>query len=164
MKTLSLLRHAKSAWKDQSCPDHDRRLNKRGKRDAPNIGLHLRSLALPIDFVLCSSAARARATADRALAACHYQGPLLIEPRLYQATPVTMAAVVGESVPHDARSVRVIGHNPGLEEWLALITDSERPMPTGALAVVELRIDRWDTLTAASSGELRHFHQPTKAP
>ena len=86
MKTLLLLRHAKSSWKDESLTDHDRPLNKRGKKTAPLMGHLLREKNLVPDLVVSSTAVRARSTAEAAAEACGYPGEITLTDELYLAT------------------------------------------------------------------------------
>ena len=91
MKLLLILRHAKSSWKDPDLDDHDRPLNKRGRRDAPRMGRLLRKEDLLPDLILSSTAVRARMTAEMVADASRYRGPLEFMPHIQRE----MIGVVG---------------------------------------------------------------------
>src|SRR5688500_2653227 len=94
MKTLLILRHAKSSWDDASLDDHERPLNARGRRDAPRMGDLLRDELLVPDLIITSDAVRAHTTALAVAEAAGYIGPIVVEPRLYHASPEDVLAVL----------------------------------------------------------------------
>ena len=87
MKTQLVLRHAKSSWNDPALDDHERPLNKRGRRDAPRMGELVREYGLIPDVVISSDAVRARLTAEAVAEAARYAGEILLDPHLYMACP-----------------------------------------------------------------------------
>ena len=93
MKTVILLRHAKSSWTDPALADHDRPLNDRGRGAAPAMGEWLARRDLVPDLVVCSSAVRARETVERMASAVPGMPRAVIEPRLYHAEPAAMLAI-----------------------------------------------------------------------
>jgi phosphohistidine phosphatase len=147
MKTLLILRHAKSSWKDDALPDHDRPLNKRGKADAPRMGKLLRDEDLVPDLILSSDARRARATAELAAEESHFEGEITFLRDLYAAEPEAYLDALAQ-MGGEAACVMVVGHNPGLEELLQELTGEYQPLPTAALAQVSLPLDRWSDLSA----------------
>lgn len=137
-RRLLLLRHAKSNWEDPALPDHKRPLAPRGERDAPRMGAELARRGRVPDRVLVSSARRARQTADRFLPAAGVDPEIQeVIPELYAASPVTLQRLLS-AVPGAWRCVLVIGHNPGLEEWIERLTGQTQRMPTAALACIAL--------------------------
>ena len=168
LKTLTLLRHAKSGWNDPVARDFDRPLNDRGRRAAITIGRHMRALGLAFDHVVASPAVRVVETI--AEVGQGYGAP--IEPmwdrRIYLASAATLLDVIA-SMPDDADRVLLVGHNPGLEDLaLMLVPDEadnplrdalETKYPTATLAEVTLDIDRW-TDAAAGAGTLVRFVRP----
>ena len=88
MKTLLLMRHAKSSWKDESRDDHDRPLNERGKKEAPRMGQLLLDQHLLPDLMLSSDAKRCRRTVEKVAAAAGYRGETVLTSELYAAPPV----------------------------------------------------------------------------
>lgn len=142
MKTLLLMRHAKSSWDDPDLADHDRPLNKRGKKDAPRMGRWLVDAGLVPDLIVTSSANRARKTAELVAEACGHEGDVVVRPELYHASPDVWAEAIRE-LPDNASRVLCIGHNPGMEETLAAWTDEAVAMPTAAIAQLEAEIDSW---------------------
>ncbi len=159
MKTLLILRHAKSSWKDQHVSDHDRPLNKRGKRDAPRIGKLLHAAHLDPELIVSSTARRARKTAAKVAKQCGYQGVIELTGELYLAAPSQYLEVL-RSVPDHIDRVMVVGHNPGAEELLALLTGHATHFSTAALAHVDLDIDSWSLLTNQTRGQLLDFWRP----
>ena len=118
MKTLYLLRHAKSSWNDSSLRDFDRPLNERGRADAPVIGKHLASEDLSDPLLICSPALRTRETAQIVLRNANLHVEPRFDDRIYEASLRDLLQVVSEI--DDARETLIlIGHNPGLEELLA---------------------------------------------
>jgi phosphohistidine phosphatase len=160
MKTLLVLRHAKSSWDDPSLDDHERPLNGRGKKDAPRVGAALKARGLTPDLVITSDAVRARVTAESASAAAGYLGDITHEKRLYLATTRDILAVLRSVEERDTDTVLIVGHNPGLEDLVAHLTTQPEPMPTAALAEIELPIDAWRDLTASVRGRLVHVWRP----
>ncbi len=153
MKTLLILRHAKSSWKQPDQADHDRPLNERGKRDAPRMGLLLREEDLVPDLIVSSTAKRARNTAEKAAESSGYGGEIQFTDTLYLAAPASYIGVLRE-VSDDHSRVMVVGHNPGLEQLLNVLTGDESALPTAALACVTLPIDRWQDFSADTRGRL----------
>jgi phosphohistidine phosphatase len=158
MKSLLIMRHAKSSWDNPAQNDHDRPLNKRGRRDAPRMGLWLRERSLVPDLIVSSSARRAIETTELLAPEC---GALAVEtePPLYHASPETWTHVI-RSLPDSASRVLCIGHNPGIEEFLRLLTGDDVSMPTAAIAWLELPIDAWRRFDARSSASLRQVWRP----
>lgn len=159
MKRLLILRHAKSSWKDQRLADHDRPLNKRGKKDAPRMGKLLRAEDLVPDLIVTSTAVRARMTAEAVADASGYEGDVVATGSFYQAGPEEYLAYLHD-LPDTYKRVMVVGHNPGLEELLETLTGALEPLPTAALAQIALPIDRWQALDSATPGELVNVWRP----
>jgi len=133
-RTLILLRHAKSAW-PQDTPDARRPLAGRGRRDAPAVGRWLSEQVPPIDLVLCSPAARAVQTWDLAAAQLDPTPQVRHDQRLYDASADDLLAVTRE-LPSTASTVVLVGHNPGLEDFLQLLTGAVESLKTSAIAVM----------------------------
>ena len=153
MKTLLVLRHAKSSWDDAALDDHERPLNKRGRRDAPRMGELVREHGLIPDVVISSDAVRARLTAEAVIEAARYAGAILLDRRLYMAGPADILSLL-RTVGEKAETVMIVGHNPGLEELVAQLTGDWQDLPTAALAQIILPIDRWRDLNLSSRGTL----------
>jgi len=156
MKTLLLLRHAKSSWEDRSLSDHDRPLNERGERDAPRMGQLLRDEGLWPDLILSSTARRARRTAELMVAdpddgTSDDDTEIRYLSELYLADPEDCLAAV-RRVGGEAQCVLVVGHNPGLEMLLQSLTDEWHRLPTAALARIDLPIDIWKDLEDLEPG------------
>jgi phosphohistidine phosphatase len=159
MKTLLLLRHAKSSWSDASLDDHDRPLNKRGKRDAPRMGQLLRELRCTPELVLSSTAKRARKTAEEVIQSSGLDITLRLLPQLYHADSVTFVATIRREAGA-AECLMVVGHNPGMEDFLMQLTRHDEMMPTAALAEISLPIDAWQDLALDTAGALRNLWRP----
>ena len=159
MRTLLVLRHAKSSWKHPKLSDHDRPLNKRGQDDAPRIGRLLRLRRLSPGAIISSTAKRARRTAEEVAQGSTFDGAVQFEPRLYLADPATILDVVRRADP-DTRRVMVVAHNPGLEELIRLLTDEDEPLPTAGLAQIRIPIDTWRDLCVSTRGQLVHMWRP----
>ena len=141
MKTLHLLRHAKSSWKDQALNDHERPLNKRGRKTAKLLGAYLRQAKIRPDLVVCSSAVRARET----LAPISKKIKLpkvVLEKGIYEVPEQKLWKRI-RALPENAESVLLIGHNPALHELALALADAglrahspslEAKFPTGAIA------------------------------
>jgi phosphohistidine phosphatase len=159
MKTLLVLRHAKSSWDDQALDDHARPLNKRGQRDAPRMGTLVEDYGLIPDVVISSDAVRARLTAEAVAEAAHYAGEILLDPRLYLAGPADILSLL-QQVRKDAGTVMIVGHNPGLETLVEQLTGERHDLPTAALAQIGLPIDQWRDLKPSTRGRLVGLWRP----
>jgi phosphohistidine phosphatase len=159
MKTLMVLRHAKSSWDEPGLDDHARPLNDRGERDAPRMGRLVRDRDLLPDLILSSDAVRARLTAEAVAAAAGFDGTIQLEPSLYLASAAGILEVLS-SIDEDAGRVMIVGHNPGLEELVARLTRGPESLPTASLALITLRIDRWADLTTKTRGTLAGLWRP----
>ena len=159
MKSLLILRHAKSSWKHPELTDHDRPLNKRGKRDAPRMGEILRSEHLIPEAIISSTAVRAHATAEAVAKASGYKGKIALNRSLYAAGPEAYLKVL-HGLSNDSVRVLVVGHNPGLEELLENFTGEAQIMSTCTLAHVKFSMDSWLELDYKTKGELAGIWQP----
>jgi phosphohistidine phosphatase len=160
VKTLLVLRHAKSSWAEDGIDDHARPLNTRGERDAPRMGRLLKAQNLLPDLIISSDAVRARSTAEAVRAAAQVRKAIQLEPRLYHASAAEIIAVLRAVVDEAAASVLIVGHNPGLEELLARLTGAHESFPTAALAHISLPIDRWSDLKSSTRGTLVELFRP----
>jgi len=159
VKTLILLRHAKSSWDDPGLDDHDRPLNKRGRRDAPRMGRLLRDEKVLPDVVLCSTAERARETAEAVAEASGFSGETRFLRALYLAGPAEILAAL-RAVETGVPTAMVVGHNPGIEELLAVLTGAAEHLPTGALARIALPVKTWKDLEPGIRGKLVRLWRP----
>ena len=159
MKTLLVLRHAKSSWNDPARDDHERPLNKRGRRDGPRVGELVREYGLIPDIVISSDAARARLTAEAVAEAAQYAGEILLERRLYMASPADILSLL-RTVRENVETVMIVGHNPGLEELIEQLTGERQDLPTATLAQIVLPIDQWRDLKLSSRGTLMGYWRP----
>jgi phosphohistidine phosphatase len=159
MKTLYLLRHAKSDWDNALQGDHERTLAPRGVKAAECVGRMLAAAGEIPDRVLTSSAVRARTTVDLAAESGGWDVPTIVVPEFYGSEPeVVMARVRREA--DDARSLLLAGHEPVWSETTSeLIGGGVLRFPTAALARVDLAIERWSEL-APGRGQLTWFIIP----
>ena len=163
MKTLLVLRHAKSSWDDSSLDDHERPLNKRGQRDAPRMGELLREYGLIPEVVLSSDAVRARLTAEAVAKAAGYAGKILLDPHLYMASPGDILSLL-PTVQGNPATVMIVGHNPGLEKLVEHLTGERHDIPTATLAQIGLPIERWRDLELSTRGTLAGLWRPKELP
>ena len=159
MKTLLLLRHAKSSWGDGDLADFDRPLNNRGRHDAPRMGQLLARHELTPDLIITSAARRAATTAELVAMAAEYAGDIQYTNELYLADPDTFLEVARETDDSVARLL-LVGHNPGIEELVAALAGRDERMPTAALACFRLDIDHWRDLTDETAAEMLHLWRP----
>ena len=159
MKTLLVLRHAKSSWDDPALDDHERPLNTRGRRDAPRMGEFVREYGLIPDVVISSDALRARLTAESVAEAAGYTGEIVLDSRLYMAGPADILSLLPR-VRENAETVMIVGHNPGLEQLVEQLTGERQDLPTAALAQIGLPIDEWRDFKRWMRGTLVGLWRP----
>ncbi|WP_028786070.1 SixA phosphatase family protein [Terrimonas ferruginea] len=151
MKTLILVRHAKSDWQDVTLEDFDRPLNARGKTDAPVMAERLRKRGIVPDLFISSPAKRARKTAD--IFAETYdvdKKDILFEKDLYLAPPYVFTEVIGRF--KDEGNIAVIfSHNPGITDFANTLTNARiDDMPTCAIFAVEADTESWAAFDTAA--------------
>ena len=168
MKTLTLLRHAKSSWDDMVPRDFDRPLNAKGTRAARTMGRHMRVERLDFDKVIASPAVRVVQTLEGVWDGF---GRTLVpawDRRIYLASAATLLDLVRET-PDSVDRLLLVGHNPGLEDLVLLLVpdspddrlrdDVEEKFPTVSLAEMQLDIERWDDLRNGGA-TLARFTRP----
>lgn len=158
MKTLYLLRHAKSSWDDPNLSDFDRPLNKRGLKSAPKMGALMRKRKLQPDLILSSPAARAKETTHLVSEAAGWTTEVRYEQEIYEASVDRLLKIVSQ-IDESVNSAMMVGHNPGFEELLAALTGESQRMPTAALACIELQLDKWSDISP-DSGKLLWLVRP----
>ena len=142
MKTLLLLRHAKSSWKEDGLRDFDRPLNGRGKKAAETMGRFIRKKKVAPDLVLSSPAVRARETIEAIMKIAELPSELRFDDRIYDAGVMRLLEVISQ-IDDDRNTVLMVGHNPGMEELLGLLSDQFEHMATGTLAKINLNGASW---------------------
>lgn len=160
MKTLLLVRHAKTERNSATGADIDRKLTDRGLEDAPALGKALRKLNLSLDQVFCSSAVRARQTAELMLEKARFDGTVDYRPTIYLAEAKALIELL--QVDASGKTVLLVGHNPGLEELSGILT-SGRPhgivLSTGAIVRIDFEMHDWGEL-GPSRGMLQWIMTP----
>ena len=145
MRTLCLMRHAKSDWHSDAASDFDRPLNKRGSKDAVRMGRYLQQQIIPPILILSSPAERAKRTALAVVESLQMKpGQIQFNKDLYLADRAALLDVL-HSVPDTTESVLLVAHNPGMDdlvEWLSPepppLSGSGKLMTTAALAIFEV--------------------------
>ncbi len=158
MKTLFVMRHAKSSWDDLNLSDFDRSLNKRGLKTAPLMGNLMYENFFQPEIIVSSPAKRAKQTAVLIKESANIEKEIRFDERIYEASPFRLLQVVSE-LEENRNSAMLVGHNPGLEGLIKILTGEIQAMPTAALAVIDLNIENWSK-TAAECGKLRTLIRP----
>jgi len=157
MKTLHLLRHAKSSWKELGLDDHERPLSKRGRAAANAMAKHMRRAAMAPDIVLCSTAVRAKETLEP-VAKKLKPAKVVFERGIYEVAERELWKYV-RALPEQADTVLMIGHNPGLHNFALALADANSvdhlppphgKFPSGALATFSFD-GRWKDLRPHSA-------------
>jgi phosphohistidine phosphatase len=150
MKTLLLVRHAKSSRDDPATPDKDRPLNNRGKRDAPKMGERLAERDVKPDLILSSPATRALKTAEIIAKKLDYElKDIVVDERLYAVGADELLDVVRE-LGDKLKRVMVVGHNPELTALAHRFSSEITHMPTCAVAQFTFDAKSWSNIDKAS--------------
>lgn len=136
MKTLIVIRHAKSDW-ETGDPDLLRPLAKRGRRQAPESGAWIAANLRPVDLAVVSPATRAQQTWALVAAELASTPEVRTEERVYAGYGSALRSVVTE-LPDEATTVALVGHNPGVEDLVEELTGVWVPLPTSAIAVLHV--------------------------
>ncbi len=163
-KRITLLRHAKSSWKDASLADRDRPLNRRGNKSAPDMGKRLAELGVRPSLLLTSPAKRARETARLIARELNYPLEFIqSESELYLATPETILQVVARQ-DNGFNDVMLFGHNPGITELANRLGDRNIDnVPTCGMVGIELDVTEWTEIVTAD-GRTVFFDYPKSRP
>ena len=146
MKTLFLVRHAKSSWDDTALSDRDRPLNDRGKRDAPKLGERLARRGVHPDLILSSPAVRALATAQIVAGQIGYAPDgIVVDDRLY-ATQADELLNLIHALDDTLRTVMLVGHNPEMTALGHRLSAAITQMPTGAVAEFGFDAKSWSSI------------------
>jgi phosphohistidine phosphatase len=167
MRRLLLLRHAKAERAQPGGRDQDRTLAARGQHDARKLGVYLARHGFIPDQAVVSTSARTRETWALVAAAFDKEPAAEYEDRIYEAAPEAILKVVQEANPR-AKTVLLVGHNPGLQELAAMLIASgdvetrqrlKEEFPTSALAAIQFAVDDWHNVHL-HGGRLEHFVTP----
>lgn len=170
MRRLILLRHAKTEKLSASGLDRDRRLDERGRSDAPIMGQYLANEGLTPDLALISPAARVRETWDLLAGALPSAPRMDVVPELYAADPTQLLRIVRTADGREPNVLMVVAHNPGLHEFALTLTKTGRPsdradlgdsLPTCGLAVLDFPVDDWHAI-AFQTATLERFVNPRR--
>jgi phosphohistidine phosphatase len=155
MKTLILVRHAKSSWDSFDIQDFDRPLNDRGKKDAPDMAARLKEKHLSIDALVSSPARRAKKTARIfAEGLKKDKDDIIFIDRLYGADVPTLTQVIS-SLEDKYDAVALFAHNPGLTDFANTLTTVRIDnMPTCSLFAVQASVNKWSQFAAAEKSFL----------
>jgi phosphohistidine phosphatase len=147
MKILLLMRHGKASWKDvKKDEDKLRPLTKKGEKEAKAMSEHLKEKDILPQVILTSTARRARETANVFLAQCCGEVTFTALDSLYMAEPPAVIDAL-KMIPDGVERVMVIGHNPGLETLLQLVTGRVESLSTASVVYLELPIDSWSAIS-----------------
>ncbi|MGI6251191.1 MAG: SixA phosphatase family protein [Anaerolineaceae bacterium] len=162
-KTLLLMRHAKSSWKDKTIPDIKRPLKKRGEEAAAQVGETLKKHELTPQLILTSPAKRAHATAEIVAKKSGYKGDVEVVDEFYMAEPAVFFQKL-MTLDEKYDRVMVVAHNPGLEALLQILDGQINSLPTGALADIKLDVQTWADIGLTAGGTVIAFWDPENDP
>lgn len=158
MKTLFIMRHAKSSWDNPDWSDFARPLNHRGLDAAPLMGEVMKKNDFDPEIIISSPAMRAKQTAGLVKESAGFRAAIKFDERIYEASPLRLLEVVSDIEDH-YDSAMIVGHNPGFENLVRILTGKIEAMPTAALAIVDLEIDSWNEINS-ETGDLRKMFRP----
>jgi phosphohistidine phosphatase len=158
MKTLFVLRHAKSSWDHPELSDFERPLNNRGEKAAPFMGELMRKKDLEPDIIFSSPAMRAKTTAKLVKEAAGFDAEIVFNRSVYEAGMHNLLYIVAE-IGDEYDAAMIVGHNPGFEGIVRILSGNYERMPTAALAVIDLDIESWSE-TEPGCGQLREVLRP----
>jgi len=153
------MRHAKSCWKNSDLADHERPLKKRGKNDAKRMGKFLKSKKIVPDLIICSTALRAQETADNLVENLKYKGEVVFTDALYMAEPKDILSAINDHATN-RKTVLIIGHNPGSEALLQILTGKVESLPTASIAYITAKIDKWKDIIKCENVKLKKLWRP----
>ena len=159
MHSLVIMRHAKSSFKESGAKDIKRVLSKRGEKNAIQVGDLLKERELIPQIMLCSNALRATQTAEIVAKAIGFTGEIRIHEDLYMAEADDILKLL-RKLPDELERVMVIGHNPGLESLIPMLTERIESLPTAAVAYLALPIVHWKDLKSKTRAELVELWRP----
>ena len=162
MKTLYLVRHAKSSWKYPQLTDFDRPLNKRGQRDAPEMGRRLKDREVVPDLLLASPANRALTTCHEIARKIGYpQQDIQTNENIYHAGTGTLLRIV-QKVPDSYQSLMLFGHNPGFTDFANELAGTEIwNIPTCGIFACTFSVTRWSDIDFGK-GRMVFYDYPKK--
>jgi phosphohistidine phosphatase len=161
MKTLILVRHAKSSWDDPALNDRDRPLNGRGKKDAPAMGERLAKLGLHPDLILTSPAVRALTTAELIAKALDYKRKnILVDERIYGAEPEELLKLI-HALSDEVNCAMLFGHNPELSELTQAFSPAISHLPTCAVVEMHFEASAWPQISREMLKRIE-MHLPKK--
>jgi phosphohistidine phosphatase len=162
MKTLFVVRHAKSSWDFPTLPDHDRPLNKRGEKNAPEMGTRLAKRQITPDLMISSTAVRAQSTAQIIAEKIGYPASDIIFTRqLYHAGISDIVDLLANESGTTA-SIMLFGHNPGFTDFVNWLTGTYIDnVPTTGIVAIELAIEDWKSVKEGA-GKILFFDYPKK--
>ena len=158
MKTLFLLRHAKAENLTPGSTDLERTLKEAGRRQAKGLGTLLKQQNLTLDLVLCSTAVRAQETTELLLASAEATVAAHYDQAIYEAGPTILLQLISQ-IEDSANTVLVVGHNPGMEELVQLLTNRAEQMSTCTLAKITFETNDWNEVTPGN-GTLEQLVRP----
>ena len=159
MRRLIIMRHAKSDWANHRLTDHDRPLNDRGRRAASLMGEHFVKHKLLPHAIVASTAMRVRETLGLLLANWPCQPHLFFEQSLYLASPSTLDAHV-RGLHESWTSVMLVGHNPGLSEFVSHSLHRPVELATAVVFVLETEAECWSTAASARNWQVVEEWRP----
>ncbi|MBE0643633.1 MAG: histidine phosphatase family protein [Bacteroidetes bacterium] len=162
MKTLYIVRHAKSSWDHAGLTDFERPLNTRGQHDAPMMGTVLKDLGARPELIRCSAANRALTTARFLAESLAYPPESIdIDASLYGAGPLEILSVV-HNLPEDVQEVMLVGHNPTMHMVANRMGGFQADnLPTCGIVCIDFNVESWEEVTV-SPGTIRYYEYPKK--
>ena len=159
MKNILVMRHAKSSWKDHNIPDHDRPLKNRGEKDAERMGKLLKQKKLIPDLILSSTAQRAKQTAKIVHDVCKCKKEIIYIKELYMAEPSNIMHAIIKNADEE-KTVMVVGHNPGMEALVQILTAQVETLPTASIAFLTAKVKKWKDLADEKEVKLKKLWRP----
>lgn len=161
MKTLFIIRHAKSSWDNDQLSDYDRPLNKRGLRDAPFMATLLRDQGIKPELILASPSMRTSQTTEFFAQIMGIDSDLIkYDPLIYESDTHTLLNIINQ-IENSKSVVFLVGHNPSLSNLASLLTGTAIILPTCGIASITFPVDSWSCISS-NLGSLSNFDYPKK--